>query len=127
MTLPVEHIKEGAFIWYSGATSMWDWDCPALIHAVDTEKQLFWVTSLDDLKKQKQAYDFELQPHSPTSRETMRAIEPEEARAYLEAARAKIPGAIAENEEKINRLKLGIDHLNERSALYDELIEKTKA
>ncbi len=78
-----EDIKVGAFIWYSGMTSVSGWNCPAVITKVDEEKQVFYVMSLDDMEEQSQPYDFELTKFSPTSRESMRLATLDEVDNYL--------------------------------------------
>ena len=50
--LPIEHIKLGNLIWYSGSTSLSGWNCPAEIVEVNEEGRWFRVKSLDDLKIQ---------------------------------------------------------------------------
>jgi hypothetical protein len=81
MSLPVEHIVVGNYIWYSGDTSTFGWDCPAKI--VRVRGGVFWVMSLDDMKEQGQGYSVDEKLASTDSRKSMRAIEPEEAYAYM--------------------------------------------
>ncbi|OGZ05947.1 MAG: hypothetical protein A2845_04055 [Candidatus Lloydbacteria bacterium RIFCSPHIGHO2_01_FULL_49_22] len=79
-----EHVKQGAFIWYSGTTSMSRWSCPAVITRVDNEARLFYVRSFDDMLEQSQAYEFDVTEHSPDSRENMRLATLEEVGVYLD-------------------------------------------
>ena len=69
--LPEEAIFEGSLIYYEGRTSMWEWSCPAVIIDVNNEKRTFRVISLDDMREQKQEYDFDVREHTPDSRCSM--------------------------------------------------------
>ena len=69
--LPVEHIRDGNIIWYSGNTSMLQWSCPAEIVEVDFDHRQFRVRSLDDGIVQTQWYDFIPKPYAPESRLSM--------------------------------------------------------
>lgn len=83
-SLPVEHIRVGNHVWYSGSTVMSSWDCPAEIYHVDEPSRTFFVKSLDDMRTQSQPYSFELTAFSPASRKSMRAITIEEAMDFLD-------------------------------------------
>lgn len=87
MDLPLEHIRVGNFIWYSGSTSMFSWSCPAQIVKINEAADSFQVMSLDDMAVQDQWYSFEVREHSPESRKTMRAITPEEIKPYVKRVR----------------------------------------
>lgn len=90
MTLPIEHIQVGNFLWYSGETTMFYWDCPAQITKIEGDQ--FWVMSLDDMREQSQSFDFEIGQWAPSSRKSMRPITKEEAWKYLIKRRASVHG-----------------------------------
>lgn len=81
--LKPSHIKAGALIWYSGSTSTFSWDCPAVITKVDEKKKEFWVRSLDDMRDQHQKYHFKKNLYGSGSRESMRPASREEVARYL--------------------------------------------
>lgn len=84
ISLDSRDIVVGRYVWYTGYTSMFSWDCPAVIHRVDPENRVFYVTSLDDVKEQKQAYTFDVNEYSPESRLTMRPVDWDEVARYCQ-------------------------------------------
>jgi hypothetical protein len=82
--LPEQAIKEGNIIWYSGNTSTFGWDCPAVIIDVNEEARTFRVISLDDCKEQKQVYDFDVDGWTCDSRTSMHVPSDEKLAQALE-------------------------------------------
>lgn len=80
-----EDIKNGTIIWYGGSTSLWGWDCPAVIENVDQDMKTFQVRSLDDGAIQKQVYAFEVNENSPESRKSMRVPSKEECDNFIKS------------------------------------------
>ncbi len=99
--LPANHIKVGAFIWYSGRTSIGSWDCPAVITRVNSRKRTFRVRSLDDMLEQTQVYDFDISEHTPDSRLTMRPIDPSIAVNYMRSMGEQLANEHASLEQQI--------------------------
>ena len=79
--LKPEDIGVGTLIWYSGSTSQGTWDCPAVIYRV--VHGVFFVMSLDDMRKQLQPYGIVPSERAVTSRLTMRVASIAEVDAYL--------------------------------------------
>lgn len=126
MTLELNHIVVGNFIWYNGETSTFVWDCPAMIHKVDHEKQVFWVTSLDDLAEQRTPYEFVIGKHSCDSRINMRPITGAEARQYLEGRLSRHADWVKKQEEEIERQQKKLEEIKQQGPGIERFIEKTK-
>ena len=78
-----EHIQTGRLLWYWGFTSLSEWNCPAVITKVNSAEKKFRVRSLDDMREQREIYDFVCDQNSSTSRKTMRLASKAEVRRYL--------------------------------------------
>ncbi len=84
MFIPESHIHVDNYVWYSGRTSMFTWNCPARICEVDYEERWFRVMSCDDMKEQKPRYSFDETANDPDSRKTMQMTTMERVAEYLE-------------------------------------------
>lgn len=100
--LTVGDIKQGTFIWYAGSTSLFGWNCPAVITKVDQQAQVFFVMSLDDMCEQTQAYAMNETAHSPDSRKNMRTATSEEISAFLGKQEVNLAEEISENRRALD-------------------------
>jgi hypothetical protein len=118
--LPESHIKEGNFVWYSGATHIGSWSCPAKIIDVDDGKRTFMVQSLDDMREQKQIYSFDLTADAPDSRLYMQPVHPETVKDYLKTMMERYQTRIEASQKHIEENKLVI---KEMESLLDSIEE----
>lgn len=117
--LTVDDIKQGAFIWYSGFTLQFGWNCPAVITKVDKKAMEFFVMSLDDMRVQNQSYDIHENEHSPDSRKNMRLATHEEVHAFLNKQEANLNAEISESPRALAELEKARLHFRtERSKLF---------
>ncbi len=114
-----EHIEVGRLLWYSGITSTSSWDCPAVITQID-EKGRFRVRSLDDMREQDQWYEANCTKHTPSSRQSMRLVEVETIRTYLEKRRQSLLKNIQGFETALQSAK---DHLERFDTFAEAVIQ----
>ncbi|MDR3548524.1 MAG: hypothetical protein P4M11_09720 [Candidatus Pacebacteria bacterium] len=100
-----EHVKVGTLIWYSGRTSMFEWDCPAVITQVYPRKRTFKVRSLDDMREQDQEYNFDPNDGAPDSRLSMRLSNPAEVAAYLKERHVGSKESVTDAERRLATAK----------------------
>ncbi len=105
-----EHIKVGRLLWYSGYTSMYSWDCPAIITHVNSKEEVFQVRSLDDMKEQSQLYRFQATEHSPLSRRGMRLSSASEVRGFLREQRSALKQQVALDKKRYDRSRKDLEH-----------------
>ncbi len=104
-TFGQEHIKVGTLLWYSGSTSMWSWDCPAIVSKVHSKTKQFQVRSLDDMKEQHQRYAIDPNKDHSSSRHNMRVTSPEEVAAYLQKRLRRSEATLDAANRELERAK----------------------
>lgn len=122
--LPESHIQPGNYIWYGGQTSMFGWDCPAMIMVVDQVTRTFTVMSLDDLKHQSQVYTFDILEHSPASRRSMRAITREEAAQYIHERIVEAANVETAFSARVAELRAAVDACKKRVDRWTEMVRE---
>lgn len=114
-----EHVKVDRLLWYSGMTSTFSWDCPAVITQVDPERKLFRVRSLDDMIEQRQEYPFENSSEYADSRGSMRLATSEEVRAYVACQRKHLEARIADSKASVDRCERALAQFDEIRATLE--------
>jgi hypothetical protein len=107
--LRARHVKVGRFFWYDGHTSISSWSCPGVITQVDDKKKRFRIRSLDDMREQDQWYDFDVNEHSETSRQTMRLVPRKEVRQYLKKHEERHKQKLALSRTTLSATKKGLE------------------
>ncbi len=110
--LLAEHVKVGRLIWYSGYTSLGEWDCPAIITRVNKSRRLFRVRSLDDMVEQSQWYDFSHRRNSCASRQTMRLTDTTEVKAYLDKHRPHLAAVVENKKASLERAVADLNYFD---------------
>lgn len=108
-----EHVEVGRLIWYTGMTSTFSWDCPAIITWVDEKRKLFRVRSLDDMREQTQEYPFRNRSEYADSRGSMRLTTPEDVDAYLAGRRIRMEESVEDAKASVASREKALAHFDE--------------
>lgn len=103
--LTKKDVKIGTLLWYKGATTMSNWNCPAMIVWISSNGSQFRVRAFDDMHVQEQTYETDPKRDSSDSRMSMRLASIEEVREYLTTQIAKHINAVAEAEAAVRAAK----------------------
>lgn len=110
--LRAEHVEVGRLLWYSGNTSMFSWDCPAVITQVNDQRE-FRVRSLDDMKEQDHWYSSDCDKDMSPSRRTMRIPDPDDVRTYLEKQHELLVENVAEAKTDLASAEADLAYFDE--------------
>ena len=109
-----KHLKKGMLVWWTASRYSSDWSCPCLVTEVNRSKNIFRVTSFDDMKETEDLFIIRKPGDDQSSLTEMRQINVEEAEDYFESRKGELQEAVHRAEVELSRKTEALQKYNQK-------------